>query len=388
MHKIVNAKPWRRTLAAVIDFLIAAFLGLGIFALTQTIFLKSPKGKQLESALIHLQVESGLYYEVDGTPTPYEEFNDYKRYEEIMTNYYLVFLPAQDDTITYDNYWYNVHILGLNDDRNLYGQEDLDAIQLPSKTGSTFWRYATEGEEVLYDQIGVPVDSFYEDGVLTQQAKVTLRTFYCSGDDSVRSVYYNAIQNLFYQPFFLEYYNVYTAYSLPYPLMVAAPLAALLIFLMFPLIFKNGASIGKKIMHCCLVNREGFTIKRAQVVLRTLPQILVGAVLLFFLPLKWSVIIMSVLLFASYVLSIFELKKRSVHDFIAGTMVIDEEESVFFDSLADQEAAEKAYEERMIVADQIRQEGQEIIDREMREKAEIPDDKREKTPEDFSSDDN
>ena len=386
--KIVKVHPGRRTLAAVIDFLIAAFIGLGFFAATQAIFMKSAKGKELESTLWNYQIDSGLYADVEGKLTPYEEYNDYQKYEEIMTNYYLVWLPTQNTEIHYDNYWYNVHILGLNDAKGIYDAEDLASIKEPSNTGSALWRYQMEGDDTLYDEIGVPVDSLYEGGVLTPAGKAALRTFYCSGDDSRRSVYYNAIQNLFYQPFFVDVYNVYSAFNLLYPIMVAAPLAALIIFLVLPLIFKNGASLGKKVMHMCLVNRLGFTIKRAQVVLRTLPSILLGTILLVFLPLLWSVIVMTVILLTSYLLSIFETNRRALHDFLAGTMVVNEDESVIYDSAADQEAGEAAFEARMKAADELLAEGQRIIDREIREKAEIPDKKQEKTPESEASDDN
>lgn len=366
MHKLVKANAGWRTLAAVIDLLIACFLGMGIFALTQTIFMSSSTGQQLTTLIHDYQVDSGLYYDdEDGNLTAYGDYSDYTRYQSMISNYYLVYLPSMDEAIKYDTYWYNVFILGLSDEEGIYSKEDLESIQEPSK-GCALWEYQiVEGTKNL-DLIAVPASSLYQDGKLTDQAKTDLLQFYCSTEK--RSVYYNAMQNLFHQQFYEATYNKASAYNLVYPLCIAIPLALLIVYLAFPLCFKNGETPAKKMFHLCLVNKLGFRIKKGQLILRALPTILLAAILVLFLPLLWSVSILSLAVFASYLCSIFTSNKQALHDMIAGTMVVNEKESLFYDDLAAQEAGEKFYKQRMERAEKEIEEGRKALEEEERAK--------------------
>lgn len=366
MHKLVKAGIGWRTLAGFIDFLIACFLGLGVFAIVQTIFMGSTTGKQLTTSIHDYQVNSGLYYDDEnGDLTTYDDYSNYERYEGIITNYYLVYLPSVNENIHYDNYWYNVFVLGLPDEKGIYSEDDLSTIQEPSKD-CVLWQYQTvEGSKNL-DLIGVPASDLYQDGKLTDEAKTKLLRFYCSSE--VRSVYYNAMQNLFHQDFYESTYNKAAAYNLVYPLTIAIPVALLIVYLVIPLCFKNGETLSKKMFHLCLVNKLGFRIKKIQLVLRALPMILLSVILVLFLPLVWSVSIISLIIFISYICSIFTPNKQSIHDMIAGTIVINERDSVFYDDAAAQEAGEKFYQQRMEHAEKEIEEGKRALEEEERAK--------------------
>ncbi len=366
MHKLVKANVGWRTLAAVIDLLIACFLGMGVFALTQTIFMNSASGQQLTTLIHDYQVNSGLYYDDEnGDLSPFDDYSDYTRYQSMISNYYLVYLPNMDESIKYDTYWYNVFVLGLPDEKGIYSKEELGNIQEPSK-GCALWEYQTvEGTKSL-DLLGVPASNLYQDGKLTERAKTDLLTFYCSTEK--RSVYYNAMQNLFHQNFYETAYNKASAYNILYPLCIAIPLTLLIVYLIFPLCFKNGETPAKKMFHLCLVNKLGFRIKKGQLALRALPAILLAVILVLFLPLLWSVSILSLVVFASYLCSIFTPNKQALHDMIAGTMVISEKESLFYDDLASQEAGEKFYKQRMEHAEKEIEEGRKAIEEEERAK--------------------
>lgn len=369
MHKIVLAHPGWRALAAFLDFLIAVFIGLGFFALTQTIFMNSARGKELTQSLIDYQVGSGLYYEEDGEMKVYNDYSSYTKYEEIMTNYYLVYLPSQDSALDYDVYWYNVHILGLHDDLSRFSADDLAKIQEPSKD-CVLWSYPVEGGVIQHDKLGVPADNLYEGGELKVESKAALLRFYCS--EETRSVYYNAMQDLFHRSYFEETYNRYTFFDLLYPLVISAPLAAFVIYLIIPLCFKNGETLCKKMLHLCLTNQYGFRIRKSQLVLRSLPAILLSAILLLFLNLIISVSIISILFFISFLLSVITPQKKAIHDYLAGTQVINERDSVFYDDLASQEEGEAAYQARMEAAEEQIKKGKEALEAEERAKAEFP----------------
>ncbi len=366
MHKIVHAGIGYRTLAAFIDFLVACFLGLGVFALVQLAFMDSKTGKNLTSSLHDYQVNSGLYYEnEDGDLATYEDYSSYERYEEIMTNYYLVYLPEVNESIKYDNYWYNVFVLGLKDEKALYAEDELNGILEPSKD-CVLWEYQTVDGQTNYDLIGVPASSLYENDKLTDEAKVKLLRFYCSSE--ARSVYYNALQDLFNQPFFQTDFNKMTAYNLIYPLSISIPVALLIVYTIIPVCFRNGETMAKKIFHLCLVNKYGFKIRKTQILLRSLPPILLIVILVLFLPLVYSVSAISLGAFASYLCSLFTKDKKAVHDMIAGTIVINERDSVFYDDITTQEAGERFYKERMEHAEKEIEEGKKALEEEERAK--------------------
>ncbi len=370
MHKLVYAHPGFRTLAAFIDFLVSCFLCLGIFAIVQSIFMGSETGKGLTSSLHEYQVASGLYYDDEnGDLALYDDYSSYERYEEIMTNYYLVYLPKQDESNKCDPYWYNVFILGLSDEKGLYSEDELNSIQEPSKNCS-LWEYKTLDGDKDLDSIGVPASSLYEDGKLTDEGKAKLLRFYCSSE--ARSVYYNATQNLFHQKFFENTYNKAVSYNLIYPLSIAVPLALLIVYMVIPLCFKNGETLAKKMFHLCLVDKYGFKIKKPQILLRSLPPIVLIVILVLFLPLVYSVSAISIGVFASYLCSLFSKDKKAVHDMIAGTMVINERDSVFYDDIVAQEAGERFYMERMANAEKEIEEGKKALEEEERAKWKKP----------------
>ena len=370
MHKIVNAKSGWRTLAALIDFLFVLFIGLGIFAITQTCFLASKEGKYLESSLRDWQLNSGLYYEDENEKMQvFDEFNNYEKYEDMMTNYYLVYLPSIDPTIDYDNYWYNVFILGLADEKGLYSEELLSTIQEPSSKND-YWEYKVTDGVKQYDEIGVPASKYYRGDVLPAESKALLLRFYCSSEQ--RSVYYNAVQDLFHRDFFETNYNKYASFNLIYPLSISLPLAAIIIYMVIPLCFKNGETLAKKMFHLCLVNKLGFKIKKSQIVVRALPPILLAMILFFFAPMLISVGGVSIVAFASYLTAMLTKEKKAFHDYIAGTIVINEKDSIFYDDAEAQEAGEQAYRERMILAEEEIERGRKALEDEERAKAETP----------------
>lgn len=366
MHKLVKAHPGKRTLAAIIDFLIACFIGLGFFAIAQTCFMSSKTGKQLGANLRDYQISSGLYYEDErGDMAVYEDFSNYERYEQIMTNYYLVYLPSVDSNIKHDNYWYNIFVLGLADEKNVYSKEELNTIQEPSKD-CVLWEYQNVGGVKNYDLIGVPASSLYVDGNLTNEAKTKLLKFYCTSD--ARSVYYNAVQDLFHQSFFEETFNKHTSYNLIFPLAIAIPLALLAVYTIVPLCFRNGETAAKKMFNLCLVNNLGFKVRKTQIVLRSLPPILLVVIMVMFLPIRWTIMIMSLIMFASYLCAMLTKEKQAIHDMIAGTIVLNEKESVFYDDLTSQEVGERLYAERMAHAEEEIARGKQALEEEEKNK--------------------
>jgi uncharacterized RDD family membrane protein YckC len=358
MHKIVDAPLLKRAFAALLDLIFALFVGLGFFALAQYCFLLSSNARNAKEAILQEALDSSLYYRDDsGNAVSYDgdaSRTDYVFYQGIISAYYADYLPKKDSSLAYDFYWYNVHILGLEDSKKLYGN---DVLSSPSNEGAKLWMYSDAGVDVL----GVPNAAQHEGGLLSadlsSEGKAALLLFYHDASGQKPSVYYNALNHHYHQSFANLLRATYSLYSTTYPLAVAVPLAALIFYLLFPLLFADGETLAKKLLGLGLVNRYGFKVSKAQIVLRQLPSILIISLpFLFLSPLQSGALIFG-LLGISYAFVLFDKEHRALHDFWGLTRVIDTKESLFFASLAEQNLAEEQYQKLMASVDQSIQDG-------------------------------
>lgn len=379
MRKIIKAGIGYRALAAIIDAFLMVFLAFGIFALAQTCFLSTSYAKSLQADLLSYQVDSGLYYEDDsGNPASYDDYSSYDSYQDMLVHYYTVYLASDcydkgeclesETHKEYDIYWYNVFVLGLDDEQGSFEASDLSARLEPTSTlGTTYWSYQKDSSgNSIYDKLAIPSASMHVDNdstkALSDDGKAKLLAFYYSSDQ--RSVYYTAGQNLFATAFFQRTYKSYTQIDTGYPLVIGASISLLVIYLVLPLCFKDGATFGKKMLHLCLINKLEFSVTKSQIVLRQLPTILFASIILYFANFNIAVMVISIVIFLSYLLSIFDKDHRAVHDFIAGTLVIDAKDSLFFSSIQAEEAAQKTYDSAMNEATNLVKDGESQVDEE------------------------
>ena len=78
--------------------------------------------------------------------------------------------------------------------------------------------------------------------------------------------------------------------------------------------------------------------------------------------------IFSLLLLISYLVAVFTKEHNAIHDFIGFSKVINEKESLFFDTPEEQEAAESAYQKAMEEAEEKREAAQKQIEEENKQK--------------------
>jgi uncharacterized RDD family membrane protein YckC len=363
MHKIVKGGLGWRALSAVIDFVIVLFVGLGLFALAQTGFMASPYGASLKEQVIDTQVESGLYFLSESNlPVAYEgeeARNSYLFYQDLCLNYYTVYLPKKAG-VTYDVYWYNTHVLGLEDVRKEYG--DI-ALSGSAHEGSTYWMY--EGSS--YDQVGVPQASYHQNGdlssPLTEEGSLALLGFYYT-DGSSEGAYYLAAQDLYQEDFFVALRQAYTRMDATYPLLVASPIVLLAFYLLVPLLFSHGETLGKKICHLAVINKMGFASSRSQIVLRQLPGIILAFLPFVFLSTIPAATLVLGACLLSYVVTLFTPEHKSLADYWAGTLVVDSKESLFYENLEAQEKGEREFQALMQKTEVLVAEGQNKIEKE------------------------
>lgn len=114
-------------------------------------------------------------------------------------------------------------------------------------------------------------------------------------------------------------------------------IACLLTFFVFPLIFKNGQTLGKKMLNLALISTENVRVKNWQILAR----VLIGAwaiecvfsfytfVLTYVLPLG---------LLVSIIMAVFSKKRMALHDFAGGTIVVDYSATIIVDTVEERKA--------------------------------------------------
>ena len=116
----------------------------------------------------------------------------------------------------------------------------------------------------------------------------------------------------------------------------------LVFFFAIPMIFKNGETLGKLIFHLCLVNKLGYRYNRLQLIPRFLFMMVIIIALYLFLGANiWFLGIVTFLALVSYGLAIFTKDHKAIHDYIAGTIVVDKVHSEIFENATQEDRIKK-----------------------------------------------
>lgn len=373
MHKIVLPSLAKRFGAAFTDVCLFLFLLLGVFAAVQAIYVATPFGTYLRDSIIALEMGSGLYYEKEGEVLPYDNLANWKAYDERVYEFYIVNLkeldPENEAWEGYDTYWYNTHILGLEDIKGLYPNL---ALEEPYSKGATYFEYREEGVDVL----GWPKAEFYVNGVrdpnnlvknMKDNEAKNLYEYYFDKTGMRRSVYYDALDTLHSLGEFRFLTTEYNGFNASYPLAVSFPIAYALYYVVPPLFLRGRATFGKRFFSLEVISLLNFESTRGQALLRSVPQLLAMELLLIFLP-RFSTIVIFGGLLVSYLLSLFTKDHRASHDYIAMTKVIDGKESLVYKTVADQELGEKEFKALLSSAEGKLALGKETLEKEKRDR--------------------
>lgn len=330
--------------AFLIDFAIAFALFL-IFFYGVSLQIYQFNGRyDLYTKMQDYTLESGLCYlkeEADGSKSVaiYDTSTDYEIFVEPISEYYLCYLtgnregqpiaPNYNEPIKLDDgsevlpkdyytvAWYNYNILGITED-------DPDR-----ETSSLYFTYQKDAEG-NYDKtkIGTNKTSRYNPDV----GKVVELT---ASDITYQ---YKVIYQAAYRH--LESQNFYQAVSFVYDMgnnicvVSSIILSGAIVYIVMPLIFKNGQTVGKKILKLGLANYEGYSFKNIQLAMRFMPFFVTSCA--FFLPIWNNFLVVSlvalVIFLVSFALFMASPKKASLHDLAARTIVIDMKTSIIFDN--------------------------------------------------------
>ena len=122
-------------------------------------------------------------------------------------------------------------------------------------------------------------------------------------------------------------------------LVLSAVVGAVITYVVFPLIFKQGRTVGKKVFKLALASSDGYIFLNKQLGMRVMPLLVV--LLAFLIPI-WVdsfvlVVIPLTIFLVSFALAMASPKKSSLHDFTARTIVIDDKASIIFNDEFEEE---------------------------------------------------
>lgn len=345
LENIQMAKLFPRFVSFIVDLAISAFVFFGLLLFTQNVIcVNSPYVKSAKEQFLNYNIESGLFERSDSKDEYHEKtFDSFKGYQDLFFSYYTDYLVnkcPEEYRVNYngqDIYWFNVHVLGQKDDRGLYTDDVKKLDPLVSVIAPTLFTYKVDASnKPLYDEFALPrYLNNDETTSLTEAQEKTLQAyFYISDADNTNNqtcYYHLAVKDLVSRPFVSQAYDTWYAHSYSYPIVSCLGVATLIFFLVVPLCFKNGETLGKLMFKLCLANKLGYRISKIQLIPRFLLSMVVVVVLYFVVGLNLiSLGILTFLALGSYSMAIFTKEHKALHDFVSGTLVVDKVHSEIF----------------------------------------------------------
>ena len=300
------AQQGSRIGAFLIDLAIFVAITLGFFfGCFQFVF--ASKTKPLAANLKEERIASQLFYENEsGKVSFYNKDSDNKEFVDALSRFYLVYIPSvgTENIEQLNVEWFNDEILDVDD------------------KGSAYFEYVKVGEEVDKNQIAsIKVDVSAEDvnKYLQNAWNVADRVF-------AESAKYKKYK------FEFDFYN-----SLAF--VFSALIASSVTYILIPLLFKNGVTLGKKAFGLCLADIDGYKMRDIQLLMRVMPLdvVLLSMLIPFWTSSFVNILILLTVFLVSFSLAMASPKKCSLHDFTGRTIVVNARTSILFDNVADEE---------------------------------------------------
>jgi len=329
------AKQSSRFAAFIIDLACVGALFLGLFAGVHAVMRVSiineltekKEAQELESHLKYLDENEKL--------TILGSEDSWEKYRDTLSYYYLTYLPTisenKDDLVEgvsraeyYSVDWFNKNVFKIT--------ENPDA----EHSVSLFTYEKDGGGNYDLTKLGIPrIGGFYYDSTNNQELEITESTINVFLQERLQEAFLNFQE----QDYVLAVINplyFYTTLSV----VVSSLLTIIAVYIVVPLILKNGQTLGKKVTRIGLANSDGYKFNNKQLLMRAMPiSVLILSLLLpFYNNLLLMAIVFLTIFLVSFALAMASPKKSSLHDFVARTIVIDEATSIIFENEVEEES--------------------------------------------------
>lgn len=242
-----------------------------------------------------------------------------EKYAEATYKFYRFFLFSEEGGEKYDETWYLENVL---------------------KTGtatSLFVLSANPVAPALSVPEGEVVDLFLPNGV---QYKSTTSVTDLKAFN--KTIYEEAAKVFMARPKYmltLEKYNEVERLSnliTFISVLIALTLGSTIFFLMIPLLLKNGKTIGKLVFKLGITTKYGYKISSLGIVIRYFGFLSIEILLNLLLTYFGLILVVPLI---SFTFVVFTATRRSLHDYVAGTVVVDERSSLIYKNIAEYERA-------------------------------------------------
>ncbi len=306
MKTIVLAKKSKRILARLIDFLIVLFVTLPIF--TFIVFPSSFDAEKFEKnskELISLYKESGLF--------AVDENGSYTAYSNFTT------IVDVDDLFSSDVTYNGKEIKGVSLTKTLYEFYTTKYVDFGGEFNLTHEAFETNILKLGKEESNIKdfdVNTFTFTLIDDSKSSVTFEYFL----NAYTAACTNMIKESRVQVLTAENQAIMSS-----SIQTIVPVLLIVSFifdLLIPLFLPHCQSIGKKIFDLCVLNKNGYHLNKFMLLPRWLVYVLVELIL-GFLTFGASILI-------TYTMFLFVKKRRCLHDMIAGSVVIERSQSIFF----------------------------------------------------------
>ena len=302
------AKNGARTGAFLIDLAITlAVTLLFVFAMFRPIFKNKVNGYQ--ATIKEESISSGLYVknEESGEAERISGKADYSVFVEALEKFYFEYMPSKypEKAANYTMEWFNKDILLVGDETyNCFEYQKTDGEDDPSKL-------ATRIEDASDNLVNKLVQGKYVDAIM----------------DDLNNVPVVAKAGA----------NYMTLSTLQY--VASILIAGILSYIVMPLIFKNGQTVGKKVFGLGLANSDGYKLSNSRLLMRFLPFAVVDISLFFMILVNLYLVLLIVLIIflVSFALAMSSPKRMSLHDITGRTIVVDLKTSTLFETIDQEE---------------------------------------------------
>jgi uncharacterized RDD family membrane protein YckC len=281
----VNANLFKRSSAAILDFIAFVVLGLSLISFViGPIYDNNFNTSSLSEEFLALQKASALY--VENEDSNQVLLVESENYPTVVYQYYSEFKNNKmmgEETVpfVFSNAWFNTTILEVNASDSLFElvSGDLTLIAVPKAAVTS-----------------ADITAFYT------------------------IAYNNALNDLAQYAPYRELAREINRYFIEI-LSIAFLISGILLYLIIPLLTKHSQTLGKLVLGLSVVTKEGYTLALWQKTIRFI--ILMATFVLAIYTVFGSILI-------SYTFMIFTKNYRSIHDFVSFTKVVDDKQSMIF----------------------------------------------------------
>ena len=328
LTQIKNASFFKRIIAFIMDGALFAFIMFGfIAAIFYPIANKAFKYTENRANLMLYQVASKLVV-CRGT----DENGEEKLYElsELDQAPEKVDYPSLGEINGKEDEFYINHV-------KYYYLNYKTGVNVEYPTNANPEDYKAPNYQELID--GKPRTEYYTEEWFNTQV---------ASSESIAALISNAITDLCNEEFYAKKSTSIklTGYFLVLP---AFFLSFSILYIAIPLIFKNGETLGKKTLHLSFINSQGYAVQRKQIVLRQTFLLLLTTFVCFMVGRVGlgSLAFLGIGTVVYYVATVISKEKRSPADYLAMTLLVDANKSVWFTNATVEQEKEEILEKNM-----------------------------------------